>query len=356
MHFHATHATALLAGLEEKEALIVATAAQFVDDADYNNSEPNDDNELMFAVCTGHHPIDTSAAGSYVRVATISQLHPQAHRLVWVPFHFLPGGKGETLEEKLLCVKNSNIAQQMFEHYIARQNEAQRKKPFYWHLLGVASHVYLDTFSHYGFSGISSEMNEIKLGSIEHKIRDTRIANYVAEKFSNFVENYKGEIADLATSGLGHGPAATYPDRPYMVWQFEYEKKRWGNGTKSGWRNNPETFREGLQELHHRLGEAARLCMTNLKVQDFPETAIKDILDVEGTKEERCQLWKDFIKERFGIESKYPGMEWSRQKDTFHQTPPPHHIDDCYRFHQAAAIHRWYILKDLLPEHGIYCL
>ena len=191
MHFHATHAIALLAGLPAEEALIVATAAQYVDDADFHNSDKNSEGEMMFAICTGHHPLGSYDMFGHVRSATISHVLSEAHRQVWVPFHFLPGNEGETLEEKLLCVKNSPIANQLFKHYIARSDETRKKKPYYWHLLGIASHVYLDTFSHYGFSGIASDMNKVQGDSITTHIDDPKIRRYVEGKAKKFEENTK---------------------------------------------------------------------------------------------------------------------------------------------------------------------
>lgn len=343
MHFHATHAIALLAGLSEEDALTVATAAEFVDNADSSNPEKNENKELFFAIATAHHP---------AKAVVTSAFHPEIHRLVWVPFHFLPGGEGSTLEEKLLCVKNGKIVNQMFQHYLEKSG-----KDFYWHLLGIASHVYLDTFSHYGFSGIASELNEIANGSIKFKVQDQGIHDYLWSKFEKFSVNYGNEVLELASKGLGHGAVATFPDRPYLTWEFEYENPRGKNGNvKSGKRNNPETFLEGLEKLHHYLVKASKNS-GNGKPTDFSKVKdeIDGILRVEADKEGRCSLWQDFIQKHFGINSEYPGEEWGEEKDEFENKVSPEAIGNCYRFHQAAAIHRWYVLKDLLPEHGIYC-
>ena len=182
-----------------------------------------------------------------------------------------------------------------------------------------------------------------------------KIKKYLARYWGHAKVRIEGEMAEFFSKGLGHAPVATYPDRPYMQWEFEYEKPRGGNGCESK-RDNRETFLEGLQELHRHLGDAARLNFSNPDVRDFPVGEIKDILRKELEKEKRCNEWKKFIKTHFpGMNSEYPGDVWRKEKDDFHLYTPAH-IGDCYRFHQAACFHRWYVLKDLLPEHGIYCL
>lgn len=342
MHFHATHAIALLAGLSKEDALIVATAAEFVDNATENNSEETANREILFAISTAHH-LAESVLNSWT--------HKQKHRLVWVPFHFLPGGEGNTLEEKLLCVKNSDIAKEMFEHHIK-----QSDKEFYYHLLGIASHVYLDTFSHYGFSGIASKLNEIAGKSIKFEVKDEKIKNHIVEKAMKFAAKYGNEALEFGSKGLGHGAVATYPDRPYLTWEFEYEHSRGKNNrTKFGPRPNPETFFEGLKELHHYLSQATSNTSGTRSFSQV-EDEIRGILATEGKKQERCDLWIKFIKKHFNEESIYPGDDWNKEKDEFENSDPSKGVGECYRFHQAAAIHRWYVMKDLLPKHKIYCL
>lgn len=344
MHFYATYACARLAGFEKKEANIIATAAEFVDDAHYDNSGKNANNEMMFAICTAHH---------LKNIPRVSFENMEEHRLVWVPFHFYPGGKGKTLDEKLLCIKDSDIVQQMFSNHLNMKD-----KSFYLQLLGIASHVYLDTFSHYGFSGICSNLNHIKGSSLESEIEDDKIKGYVEAKDKRFLKKFIEEMlsvgAEIASQGLGHGAVATYPDRPYMKWRFEYSQGRYGNGKDSGRRNNTDTFLEGLQKLHKLLQSAAKSKYATPKTHEFPEDKIKEILGLEAEKKDRSEAWIQFIKQTFNEETPtYYGADWNNEKDNFDDTKPGT-VGDCYRFHQAAAYHRWYTLKDLLPEHEIY--
>ena len=350
IHFYGTYAIARLAGFEKSDAETIATSAQFVDDATDDNSEKNEQEEMLFGICTAHH--------GKVAVAT-SILRKEKHRLVWVPFHFYPAGEGKDLHEKLLCLKDSEIVNQMFGNHIE-----MHAKVFYLHLLGIAAHAYIDTFAHYGFSGICSELNEIESGSIDLndlKVTNPKIHKYIEDKSKKFWEKFKWELAgafaEKASRGLGHGAVATYPDRPFLSWSFQYTKPRHGQGIESGERNNKETYLEGLTKLYDHFVCAAKKKYASPKKLPFDQDAIKNVLAIEAKKEGRIDKWKEFINKHCDDDDKsadYHGKAWEKQKGDFENTMAPDHIGDCYRFHQAAAYHRWYTLKDLLPEHGIY--
>ena len=109
MHYYGTYAMARAAGLEVKHAQIVAYAAQYTDDSTANDSEVHEDGGMFQAIATAHtgsQAINNAAAD-----------HTE-QRKVWVPFHFFPGNVGETLSEKLACVKDSELAQEMVRNHI----------------------------------------------------------------------------------------------------------------------------------------------------------------------------------------------------------------------------------------------
>ncbi|WP_138955025.1 DUF6765 family protein [Vibrio rotiferianus] len=66
--------------------------------------------------------------------------------------------------------------------------------------------------------------------------------------FNPFARNIKSHLAEEPSGALGHGGVATFPDRPYLKWRFEYY-----NGQDSGWRDNPATYLEYCQNLHSML-------------------------------------------------------------------------------------------------------
>ena len=228
MHYYGTYAMARAAGLSEEDCYRVAYSAQFVDDNAAGECIEFDDGARIDTEATAHHPVDLKNVG---------QFDPEDQRKVWVPFHFLPGNVGAEYSERLRCVKDSPAAQEMIQNHADHVG-----KEFGLYLLGIAAHVYADTFSHYGFSGISSAVNKVHQDSIELRDIDAPIREYIEGKAVRFFEKEAARIdenpfkqlykfilrqfdllqADLAELGgaLGHGPVATYPDRPFLTWQF----------------------------------------------------------------------------------------------------------------------------------------
>ena len=155
IHFYGIYALSRAAGIPREDAHTIAYASQFVDDSTEKSSKAHPDGGLLVGIATAHNEFQC------VRNRVIE---PDEQRRVWVPFHFLPGGEGETLEERLLCLKDSKIAREMIDHHV---EVALRCPSFRMELLGIAAHVYMDTFSHYGFSGVRSKYNAIEAESIE---------------------------------------------------------------------------------------------------------------------------------------------------------------------------------------------
>ncbi|PQP33756.1 hypothetical protein C6A37_11295, partial [Desulfobacteraceae bacterium SEEP-SAG9] len=105
----------------------------------------------------------------------ITNRDPEDQRQVWVPFHFLPGNEGNSFSERLLCGEDSKIARDMVSHHL---NYAKHDVGVY--LIGIATHVYADTFSHFGFSGVGSRRNKVDNRSFEFdKNLDPEIEHYI---------------------------------------------------------------------------------------------------------------------------------------------------------------------------------
>ena len=356
MHFWGTYVIARAAGVPSNDAHTIAYAAQYVDDSTKQDSKEHEDGGLLYGIATAHHN---------AQVVKNSIADREEQRRVWVPFHFIPGGKGETLEEKLLCVKDSIIAQEMIDYHIA----AAQEKNFGLELVGIAAHVYMDTFSHYGFSGISSEYNEVDGDSFEFlNIRKgSDIEGYLFEKrdiFKKFWIPIASSLVEEISGAIGHGGVFTYPDRPFLHWKVDFEKTR-HDGTKMSNRNNPETYVEGCEKLHSRLSAFAKTRYERPAVQSFEDIKeiVREIIKFQGKKEERIEQRKQAIErgtiytpdESESEQAAYSEQDWADQKEEFHEFDSSDKGIDthAYRFHQAAAFHRYYVLKDLLPKHGI---
>ena len=359
MHYYGTYVIARAAGVPPNDASVIAYAAQFVDDSTKQDSEPHDDGGLLFGIATAHTLKDSINFNE-------SEIDREDQRRVWVPFHFLPSGVGKNLEEKMLCGKDSELAQQMIKRHV--EEVISKKIPFGLHLLGIACHVYMDTFAHYGFSGIGSNYNKVHSNSIKFiDVKDKGIESYIKQKAQKFKTKYLRPVesffGELASSDLGHAGVSTFPDRPFLHWECTYEISRPIYGTISN-RNNPETFVEGCQKLHTYLCEFARNYYADSMPVDFSNisNAVERIIRFEGDKKSRIDKWVDAVNAdelfaRINGEAipKYDKNDWESEKRTFHELKSSESglMKNVYKFHQAAAIHRYYVLKDLLPSHGI---
>jgi hypothetical protein len=282
MHFYGVYALCRLAGINSENAHIIAYASQFVDDKiKGENIVFRKSQKALRPVMTSHKPID------YLNAIYEDQWK------VWTTFHFLPGNEPAdgTFEEKMICQRNSKLAK-----LVLRNAEDNITKPYGLYLAGIASHSFADTFSHFGFIGISTDWNKVKQGSTnvtgDH---DPSIIDYVTSKYEKFINNVKTKFAELVP--VGHGAVATYPDRPYLKWEFEYEEGNRGIRNRDNW----DDFYFGAQLLHQfyirllknqpTLGDINHIIEWN----DFGKE-IRSILKHEAEKSGRIRKWKEFIK------------------------------------------------------------
>ena len=375
MHYFGTYAMARAAGLAPKVCQTIATASEFVDDNGERETIEFPDGGRLDFIPTAHHTTD------------IRNIDHHDQRLIWVPFHFIPGNEGRAISERLLCRKDSAVAREMVEHNLSF---AQRN--FGLHLVGITAHVYADTFSHYGFSGVSSRWNKIDSSSFELIEVDERIRRHIDHKASRFTEKYGEEMGTLPNSrdperwndslsdaistlkdrflsdaaetlsgGLGHGAAMTYPDRPYLKWQFEYQypKRR-----PSGLRDNPATFLEACEKLHAMFRRLADIIPEVRRDEGRAFAEIRDtvarILATQAPRDGREKAWKHAARsgELFPQPESilpYQGAQWMRGLEALRKATDSRKAleKNIFRFFQAAAVHRTFVLRDLLTRHGL---
>lgn len=354
MHYYGTYAMARAAGLKPAVCKTIATCAQFVDDNAHSENIEFLDGGRVDIVATAHH------------VASISNIDPKDQRRVWVPFHFLPGNQGDSFSERLLCRKDSDIAKEMVNHHLSKAKDS-----FGAHLIGIAAHVYADTFSHYGFSGVSSRRNKVENDSFEFdQALEPEIKDYItgkAERFfrdyrveTGFLANVKSWLAETFSGALGHGAVATYPDRPYLKWSFEYEYPQ-KNRVR---RDNPKTFLEGCAALHKMFSRFAKANPESAAGDgvNFAEikAKVKQIIEVQGKKQVRVDQWKKAARNGHIANGKYQipdytAMAWLEEIANLNRSKDSRKVlqTDIYHFFQAAALHRNFILRDLLPRYDL---
>lgn len=352
MHYFGTYVMAVTAGLNEDAAKIVANSAQFVDDCASKQQVKFKDAGQIDSQATAHHTID------------VKNIDHDDQRQVWVPFHFLPGNEGDSFTERLICRKDSPIAREMVENTLANLDKIEGA-----YRLGIAAHVYSDTFAHYGFSGVGSRWNMVDNNSIEFGELDPDIKDYIVGKAAYFADKYNGGLnwfgnikswlGEELSGALGHGAVATYPDRPYLVWSFNYENPE----KHSGKRDNSSTFLEACEKLHEMFREAVQRCpgLGGGSYTPFVkmQAGIEEILAFQGKCADRNNRWiQEASSGRFGSPfdiPNYEGQFWNDEvlgldkTDNSMEALSVH----AYHFFKAASSHRLYVLRDLLPKHGL---
>ncbi len=402
MHYDCNYVLARLAGLPVDIATAIANSGQFVDDNTCKESllklEQNSvlelaDGSFIRRVATAHHPIDVKENISYENQVQ-----------VWVPFHFYPGGKGETIQQKLICVTDGANINEAIDNHLTLAHRS-----FSPYLMGITAHVYGDTFSHYGFCGISHEINEIGLDEITIDNEDYIKANWTSDKTNDAMEYIKGKygrafekakekgkriaegrigkLAKKASSmfgdpaSLGHAFAATYPDRPYMEWTINWSRPDQRTADLMlDKRNNPETFLAGAEKIHEmfmRYAAELKQAEANNKFIGWgdktPATAsfppahsfaeVKDKIDAvlraPGDKAFRCEKWNEFSQEVLGEPiPAYQGEAWNHSWKELSESSEPKQAKDLqgahiWQFYRAASVHRNFTLRVLLPDQDI---
>ncbi|MCK5050206.1 MAG: hypothetical protein KAS53_00605 [Candidatus Cloacimonetes bacterium] len=346
MHFYGVYCLCRAAGINEETANIIAYSSQFVDDALGDGTIIfKKEKSAILPTMTSHKPLDLKNA------------FEEDQWRVWVAFHFLPGDNkdAKNFTKRMICEKNSKTADAILEHALVH-----KKKNIGPYLCGITAHVFADTFAHYGFIGKSTSLNRVKDNSIHtfEKNSSTKIRNQ--KRKVGFIKRLMSSLAE--TIPMGHGAVATFPDKPYLKWEYKYEKGR----RKKVERTNSEDFLEACEQLHRYFKQ---FVMNNPGKGDIQKAVewnsisaeIKSILEQEGEKKLRIKKWKEAISYNmlFNASDKdkkigYDERTWKitkQEKKNLRKAEieKTHH----YLFYEAARKHRNYVLRSLLPKHGL---
>lgn len=356
VHYYGTYALARGAGLKPDVCRTIAYCSQGVDDNPDEETIILADGTPVNKIATAHH------------FYQFENLDIDDQCAVWLPFHFLPGNEGSNFLKRLICRMDSDLASEIVEHSLSLARQR-----FGVALMGITSHVYADTFSHYSFSGISSPTNKVFVDSIELYNVKGEIENSLIRGLKRFFNRYDVDVeiidrfrtgvlegAEITSQALGHGSVGKNPDIPYLQWSFIYE-----NGNKpSGIRNNPEIFMEACRSLHNifRLFAEVRpdLVQDNgIRFEEIEET-IRDILNIKEPLEVRIQAWQRAAKagELFRPGSTIPRYDdniWLNQWFELTESVSPEEAETtlAYRFNEAAIVYRNYVLNHLLPHFDL---
>ncbi len=119
---------------------------------------------------------------------------------------------------------------------------------------GLALHPYLDTFSHQGFSGILSKVNDIKNCRALSDIPGS-LLNRLIKMLKYASKDRFDRLLDSGVPAYGHGQAMDYPDLPFLRWSYEYDySDEFSEGYRStGIIENTERYRRAFSKLKEYL-------------------------------------------------------------------------------------------------------
>lgn len=364
MHYYGTYALARAAGLRADVSHRLATAAEFVDDSTDNEVIENPQGARFRGESTAHHPTDFAPNNDRDDQLT-----------VWVPFHFLPGAEGDTQSRRLVCVKDSAVAKEMVQHHLKMS-----ESPFAIELMGITAHVYADTFAHYGFSGVSSRGNRVANGSIDLKNGDPLAGSLdrfvgkfgtqggLLKNFRQVITTVVSNIAEDTTGALGHGAVATFPDQPYLEWAYSYEFPEIAGQTIVE-RKNVNDFMEAAFALHamFRAFATNRPDLVSEKGHmefESIKATVGEVLSLVAERDDRIAAWKEALavgklsQDPDNSLEDYSHQAWRNQMASLATLDQPEEASSVpvYHFQQAAAVHKHFVLRELLPAHGIYVI
>lgn len=200
-HYGIVFIVARIAGLDPREARTVAHACQYVDDSTVSGVLHFAEGQTYERFASAHSMLD------------YRNFRNRADKLVWAPFHFVPGGDGGNFEERTTCRADSRIARRMMQRAIDDRAGANAL-----HRLGVALHAYVDTWAHQGFIGVRSDLNVVhELERFDHRPRS--LFTMLANSWAIVKDVVKQSVVNIVLR-LGHGAALHHPDLPWLHWRY----------------------------------------------------------------------------------------------------------------------------------------
>jgi hypothetical protein len=289
-HYYALLAMSRSVGIEKETAHKIAYASQFVDDAKVNKITLAADNPSDLLSELGDEILNAATCHSYSDLSTYNYSSMTANTSA---FHFVPGCEGRNFPKKMRCKKESKIIKFIVEEAVNNADPIT---------LGITLHAYADTFSHQGFSGIASKVNDVEGVRENNQIY---ISNFQLLKEKRWKEigtritTFLSElIKDRVVPAYGHGQVYSYPDIPYLDWRYEYDATdNFSSQYQVSRVKNKERFIEALKKIKDIL---QKFLENNNQYRDDSIVEVdyeefNSILTARKVEEERIADWKDFM-------------------------------------------------------------
>jgi hypothetical protein len=330
-HYHCIGVLAKAAGFREDDALTIAHASQYLDNA--TESEPIQVGDMIF------DPVRTAHYG-------LKSYDWSTQKRIFIPFHFIPPRPFDPTEHTFVTEPNSIFAQMIWREAEKEQGELSRLCR-----MGIAIHGFSDTWAHQGFSGRRNRENDVE------DIRIRRGQRWRHLKLENI-------YLDLLPS-IGHAEAGYFPDKAYLTWRCDR-----GQPKETIERSNTETFLTAADTIYKLLRGVEK----SNSDPHTPWEAISDkirglLADPEEKSSKRCDMWREAFRfllspEKFVYESKKwreealepknpEDIDWDDfQPSDFRRLRfsmrPGFYTTPWVQFHRVALKQRHFVLENLL--------
>ena len=276
-HYYAVAVLAQAAGFESDEALTIAYASQYVDDA--KDRAPLTINQESFV------PVLTAHMG-------LEAMREDTWREVYVSFHFLPPGPSPDVPGGLITKANSPMARALVDMALEQNDPLDRLVS-----LGVALHTYADTWAHQGFCGWNCELNRVR----DIKVR--RNGGFDPVPFQ--------ELDPARLLEIGHMQAGSLPDIPYRVWSYRAGPK---GENALVFRDNPGEFIKAARAVYAKLLQASPQAGRAPTWQDLSGQVELALSFASDDEQDRCRRWQTIFNQRFAhFDWEYDPMAWRRE-------------------------------------------
>lgn len=225
-HYYAVAVLARAAGYAPHDALTIAYASQYVDNA--TESQPFHVGGFLF------EPVRTAHDGLHVYNWAIQ-------KRVYIPFHFLPArtfDPAEPPDPHFETKPDSPFANAVLDAALAEPASL-----FGLCRIGIALHAYADTWPHQRFSGKKDVFNT--LSNIRHRVH--------GEWKRPFFQNLFHRFMPL----VGHTRAAHDPDLSHLSWSY-VQPKRTGEGGRCFRLDNARVFYHAARRIYEKLSAAPK--------------------------------------------------------------------------------------------------
>lgn len=292
-HYYAVLALCRILGYNRDASRIIAYSSEYVDEA------------LLRRISSAKYDFKMTKLDTVGPIMTDRTYSERDLIKTLIPFHFVPALKGGDLQEKMRTSPHSPFLGIMEKQLFKNKN---------LYLLGIYLHVYADTWTHQGFSGIVSPVNiisDLKVRYGSFKGFGNRIAAlYMVKMREPFQRIYHPIIPNYSHSQVG-----TLPDLASAEWKYSYR-----DGTESsGWIDNKKRFTAAFLQMEELLRDFLKQnpqfgeCQT---IDDQREEFYFNLVRNIG-KRKAIQSWRQFMLS-YGYYNnkneipKYDPSEWLR--------------------------------------------